>query len=51
VAVAARQRRDRAGERSLWVAGVAGGLAVLALFLAVVVPRGMRRGWQPAGRG
>ncbi|WP_326561420.1 type VII secretion-associated serine protease mycosin [Micromonospora sp. NBC_01796] len=51
VAVAAQQRRDRAGERSLWVAGGAGGLAALALFLAVVLPRGARRGWQPAGRG
>ena len=49
MAVAQQQRRDRATSRSLWVAGVAGGLAVLALFLAVVLPRGARRGWQPAG--
>jgi membrane-anchored mycosin MYCP len=49
VAVAQRQRRAQATERSLWVAGVAGGLAALALFLAVVLPRGARRGWQPAG--
>lgn len=49
VAVARQLRRDRAGERSLWVAGVAGGLAALALLLAVVLPRGARRGWQPAG--
>ncbi|MFK3981540.1 type VII secretion-associated serine protease mycosin [Micromonospora sp. NPDC050397] len=49
VAAARQLRRDRAGERSLWVAGVAGGLAALALLLAVVLPRGARRGWQPAG--
>ncbi|MFI6763534.1 type VII secretion-associated serine protease mycosin [Micromonospora sp. NPDC050417] len=49
MAVAQQHRREQAGVRALWLAGVAGGLAALALILAVVLPRGARRGWQPAG--
>jgi type VII secretion-associated serine protease mycosin len=49
VAVARQERRAQATERSLWAAGVAGGLTALALLLAVVLPRGARRRWQPAG--
>lgn len=46
--VARAQRRSLAQERALWVAGLAGTVAGLALLLAVVVPRGIRRGWRPA---
>jgi type VII secretion-associated serine protease mycosin len=48
-AVARAERRSVAQERALWVAGLAGTVAGVALLLAVVVPRGMRRGWRPAG--
>ncbi|MDG4790504.1 type VII secretion-associated serine protease mycosin [Micromonospora sp. WMMD1102] len=47
--VAQAQRRSVAQERALWVAGLAGTVALMALLLAVVLPRGMRRGWRPAG--
>jgi type VII secretion-associated serine protease mycosin len=47
--VARAQRRSVAQERALWVAGLAGAVAGVALLLAVVVPRGARRGWRPAG--
>ncbi|MEV4758203.1 type VII secretion-associated serine protease mycosin [Micromonospora sp. NPDC049559] len=47
-AVAREERRSAARERSLWLAGVAGGIAVLAVLLAVVLPRGARRRWRPA---
>ena len=47
--VAQEQRRSLAQERALWVAGLAGTVALVALLLAVVLPRGIRRGWRPAG--
>lgn len=47
--VARAERRSVAQERALWVAGGAGLVAALALLLAVVVPRGSRRRWRPAG--
>ncbi|GIG90949.1 hypothetical protein Pen02_58850 [Plantactinospora endophytica] len=43
------ERRSVAEERALWVAGLAGAVALAALLLAVVLPRGARRGWRPAG--
>ncbi|MFY1673708.1 type VII secretion-associated serine protease mycosin [Plantactinospora sp. WMMB334] len=49
VEVARAERRAAAQERALWVAGLAGTVALVALLLAVVLPRGMRRGWRPAG--
>ncbi|MGI5211564.1 type VII secretion-associated serine protease mycosin [Plantactinospora sp. CA-290183] len=49
VAVARAERRSVAQERALWVAGVAGTVAGLALLLATVLPQGMRRRWRPAG--
>lgn len=49
-AVAAQtERRSVTQERALWVAGLAGTVAGVALLLAVVLPRGTRRGWRPAG--
>ena len=47
--VARNGRRSVAQERALWVAGAAGGVAALALLLAVVLPQGARRRWRPAG--
>ncbi|MEQ4303775.1 type VII secretion-associated serine protease mycosin [Plantactinospora sp. B6F1] len=47
--VAQAQRRSESQERALWVAGLAGTVALVALLLAVVLPRGARRGWRPAG--
>jgi membrane-anchored mycosin MYCP len=41
---------DGTGHRAVLLAGFGAGLAALLLLLAVVVPRGARRGWQP-GRG
>ncbi|SCL16836.1 type VII secretion-associated serine protease mycosin [Micromonospora inyonensis] len=40
-------RRADTRERALLVAAVTAALAVTALLLAVVVPRGSRRGWRP----
>jgi type VII secretion-associated serine protease mycosin len=47
--VARAERRSVTQERALWVAGLAGAVAVIAVLLAVVVPRGSRRRWRPAG--
>ncbi|MGI5147011.1 type VII secretion-associated serine protease mycosin [Plantactinospora sp. CA-294935] len=47
--VAQAERRSESQERALWVAGLAGTVALVALLLAVVLPRGARRGWRPAG--
>lgn len=47
--VARAERRSVTQERALWVAGLAGAVAGVALLLAVVLPRGSRRGWRPAG--
>ncbi|WFE37965.1 type VII secretion-associated serine protease mycosin [Micromonospora sp. WMMD998] len=44
-----RARRALARDRALLVAGVTGGAAALVALLAVVVPRGARRRWRPAG--
>ncbi|QLQ38926.1 type VII secretion-associated serine protease mycosin [Micromonospora robiginosa] len=48
-AVTRQSRRDTARDRALLVAGVTGGVAVLVALLAVVLPRGARRRWRPAG--
>jgi membrane-anchored mycosin MYCP len=48
-AIAQQERRSTARRQALWVAGIAGGIAVLAVLLAVVLPRGARRRWRPAG--
>lgn len=47
--VAEAVRRSQSRERALWLAGAAGGAAALAVLLAVVLPRGARRRWRPAG--
>ncbi|MBF9132911.1 type VII secretion-associated serine protease mycosin, partial [Plantactinospora sp. S1510] len=47
--VARAERRSVTQERALWVAGLAGAVAVVAVLLAVVLPRGSRRRWRPAG--
>ncbi|MEU1842495.1 type VII secretion-associated serine protease mycosin [Micromonospora sediminicola] len=44
-----RSRRATARDRALLVAGVTGGAAALVALLAVVLPRGARRRWNPAG--
>ncbi|MEV0394562.1 type VII secretion-associated serine protease mycosin [Polymorphospora rubra] len=44
-----RGRRDRARDRAVLFAGVGGTAAVTALLVAVVLPRGRRRRWRPAG--
>ncbi|AVT39778.1 type VII secretion-associated serine protease mycosin [Plantactinospora sp. BB1] len=48
VEVARAERRSQSQERALWVAGLAGTVALVALLLAVVLPRGARRRWRPA---
>ncbi|GAB3067849.1 type VII secretion-associated serine protease mycosin [Micromonospora schwarzwaldensis] len=48
-ALARQSRRATARSRALLVAGVTGGAAVLVALLAVVLPRGARRRWHPAG--
>ncbi|GAA3760239.1 type VII secretion-associated serine protease mycosin [Plantactinospora mayteni] len=47
--VAQAERRSESQQRALWVAGLAGTVALAALLLAVVLPRGARRRWRPAG--
>ncbi len=47
--VAEQGRRTLAQRRAIWVAGIAGAAAALAVLLAVIVPRGARRRWRPAG--
>ncbi|MGW0432406.1 type VII secretion-associated serine protease mycosin [Micromonospora sp. NPDC003197] len=49
VVVAQEERRGTAQRRALWLAGIAGAVAFLVLLLAVVLPRGARRRWRPAG--
>lgn len=44
---AERLRRSTARERALWVAGTGATVAALAVLLAMVLPRGTRRGWRP----
>ncbi|WP_319459749.1 type VII secretion-associated serine protease mycosin [Micromonospora sp. RTP1Z1] len=48
-AAAHRARRAAARHRALLVAGAAGATATLVVLLAVVLPRGSRRRWRPAG--
>ncbi|WP_200208913.1 type VII secretion-associated serine protease mycosin [Micromonospora coerulea] len=48
-AAAQRARRAAARQRALLVAGATGTTAGLVVLLAVVLPRGARRGWRPAG--
>ncbi|MEH0937883.1 type VII secretion-associated serine protease mycosin [Micromonospora psammae] len=47
--LAQRARRAAARDRAVLVATVAGAAVVVAVLLAVVLPRGTRRGWRPAG--
>ncbi|MGK5522839.1 type VII secretion-associated serine protease mycosin [Micromonospora sp. URMC 107] len=47
--VAQRARRATARDRALLVAGVSGAVVAVAALLALVVPRGARRRWRPAG--
>ncbi|MER5332246.1 type VII secretion-associated serine protease mycosin [Micromonospora sp. NPDC002717] len=47
--VAQQARRATARDRALLVAGVSGAAVAVAGLLALVVPRGARRRWQPAG--
>ncbi|MEH1012337.1 type VII secretion-associated serine protease mycosin [Micromonospora sp. CPCC 206060] len=46
--VARDLRRLAARDRALLVAGTASAVVVLAVLLALVLPRGARRGWRPA---
>ncbi|MEH1098240.1 type VII secretion-associated serine protease mycosin [Micromonospora sp. CPCC 205561] len=46
---AQRARRATARDRALLVAGVSGAAVALAVLLTLVVPRGARRRWEPAG--
>ncbi|MFG3709422.1 type VII secretion-associated serine protease mycosin [Micromonospora sp. NPDC047730] len=47
--VAQQARRATARDRALLVAGISGAAVAVAALLALVVPRGARRRWQPAG--
>ncbi|MEU9824834.1 type VII secretion-associated serine protease mycosin [Micromonospora chersina] len=47
--VARQARRTKARHRALLVAGATGATALVVVLLAVVLPRGARRRWQPAG--
>ncbi|MFJ8579160.1 type VII secretion-associated serine protease mycosin [Micromonospora sp. NPDC093277] len=47
--VAQRTRRAAARDRALLVAGVTGAATCMVVLLAVVLPRGARRRWRPAG--
>ena len=49
-AVALRVRRDRARDRALIVGAAGAGAVTVAGLLAVVLRRGRRRGWRPAGQ-
>ncbi|WP_091561361.1 type VII secretion-associated serine protease mycosin [Micromonospora pattaloongensis] len=48
-AVAQQERRAQSRDRSLLLAALGGGVAGLAVLLALVLPRGVRRRWRPAG--
>ncbi|MFF4891300.1 type VII secretion-associated serine protease mycosin [Micromonospora chersina] len=47
--VAREARRTAARDRALLVAGATGAAALVVVLLAVVLPRGARRRWHPAG--
>ncbi|SCE65256.1 type VII secretion-associated serine protease mycosin [Micromonospora viridifaciens] len=47
--VAQRTRRAAARDRALLVAGATGAATTVVVLLAVVLPRGARRRWRPAG--
>ncbi|MFG3297697.1 type VII secretion-associated serine protease mycosin [Micromonospora chersina] len=47
--LARQARRTTARDRALLVAGAAGAAALVVVLLAVVLPRGARRRWHPAG--
>ncbi|MEV1144002.1 type VII secretion-associated serine protease mycosin [Micromonospora sp. NPDC049799] len=47
--LAQRERRATARDRALLVAGISGAAVAVAVLLALVVPRGARRRWQPPG--
>ncbi|MEV4493252.1 type VII secretion-associated serine protease mycosin [Micromonospora coxensis] len=47
--LARSDRRAAARDRALLVAGVTGAAVAAAVLLALVLPRGVRRGWRPAG--
>ncbi|MGK5445785.1 type VII secretion-associated serine protease mycosin [Micromonospora sp. URMC 105] len=47
--LAQRARRAAARDRALLVAGVTATAVAVAVLLALVLPRGTRRGWRPAG--
>ncbi|MEH0844538.1 type VII secretion-associated serine protease mycosin [Micromonospora sp. CPCC 205711] len=49
VALARQARRAAAQDRALLVASVTAAVVTLLVLLAVVLPRGARRGWRPAG--
>ncbi|MEU8259345.1 type VII secretion-associated serine protease mycosin [Micromonospora sp. NPDC048999] len=49
VEVAQRTRRAAARDRALLVAGATGTATLVVVLLAVVLPRGARRRWRPAG--
>ncbi|MEV7228960.1 type VII secretion-associated serine protease mycosin [Polymorphospora sp. NPDC051019] len=44
-----RERRDRARDRAVLFAGAGAAAAITAVLLSVVLPRGLRRRWRPAG--
>jgi type VII secretion-associated serine protease mycosin len=48
-AVAAERHEARTRRLALWLAMGGGVIAGVALLFAVVIPRGARRGWRPAG--
>lgn len=48
--LARAERRAQSRHTSLWLAAAGGGLAGIAMLLAVVLPRGASRRWRPAGR-
>jgi membrane-anchored mycosin MYCP len=48
-AVAAERRRAHTRWLALWIAVGAGGIAVVTVLCAVVIPRGIRRRWRPTG--
>ncbi|MGB2568791.1 type VII secretion-associated serine protease mycosin [Micromonospora citrea] len=47
--LARSDRRAAARDRALLVAGITGAAVAAAVLLALVLPRGVRRGWRPAG--
>ncbi|MEV4844215.1 type VII secretion-associated serine protease mycosin [Micromonospora matsumotoense] len=49
VLLARQHRRAATRDRALLVATVTGGVLTVAVLLAVVLPRGVRRRWHPAG--